>query len=191
MWQRPAYQFEQVTGFKGIASRYVMPPGAGCCQQIESFIAHKAKELDIGPYVREGKPYHISMAQYERSDRTKIEMYRPARRELLLSMMQAYAWEFLRYNPELGRVGFDESSIGELYDFCRGVLSGYNPDDIDYYIKQSQQTSRDTKDDAPLMSTVPRLNKFFGNIAVGGRPSPQTLQKITQQLDALELATLK
>ncbi len=165
---RPAHDFETATGFAGIARSYAMPYGTD--QMVESYIKSQANKLEIGPYVREGSQWSLFDAL------TRLARGKKHRAKLL-EFLQPLARDFIELNPELKKVRLDVKSVRELYHFCLGVVSGFNPDDLNFFTEKNRTPSENLQ---PLFNDVAAC--YGRHARIEWVCSPETINSIKLQL---------
>jgi hypothetical protein len=134
--RHPAHRFEEKHGVSGIAGDYVFPrdmtaaayedyytwefsPHGGIARHPGVFRDHDAPESKLNNL----KPGPVARYVAEKAS--------PEYRALL-----AEGWRQLEAaNPVLKKLDFDRSNGGEMYNALMGVTSGFNPDDINFYLK--------------------------------------------------------
>ena len=82
-------------------------------------------------------------------------------------------------NPELKRLNFNPNKMLEAYQALIGVTSGYNPDDINYFLHSLRTGKRDE-------SLNQRKDKM--GINLGWQPAHTTMDRIEAQLKARDQA---
>ena len=94
--------------------------------------------------------------------------------------------DLLILNPDLHRLRFDKSSPRQFYSTMLGITSGFNVDDINYFVDLI------SKGEPPAfhLRSDPRLNALFrqaehrADAPIEWVPSPETLGTVHRKLDA-------
>lgn len=95
-----------------------------------------------------------------------------------LKRAQGYADTLTALNPGLTWVSYQRQDLLDVWHFILGVTSGYNPDDIDYFINNIGRPHHNShyQNDPGLK----KLSVLFNNhaVAIQWRPSPKTVELI-------------
>lgn len=149
--KQPAVEFENKTGYSGIAYHYTLPKGL-TERHIEDYIVvlRHAQENDI----------------ITATEQTK---------------QLSGLWKELKSlnKHTLGRLQFDEKSTDHLEQALLGAASAFNADDIHFYMKHNHGWFDMIKDPAYAQKEISVRQKF--NFLFGWAPSPQTLDIIDVQ----------
>lgn len=145
----PAVEFEKKTGLKHIAKQWVLPAG------------DVMKELDI--FLR-----HVRFCDLENSTSQKFHKF-------LLPVWR----DLKKHNPELETLAVNEKNFKEIGYAVRGVISGFNLDDIDDFLHVG--TYKDRMQDLAYKELYDHIKKTVATIE--WVPSMKTLQKIEQQIN--------
>lgn len=142
----------------------------GTDQMVESYIRSQANKLKIGPYVREGTQWSLSdaLARFARGKEHRAK---------LLEFLQPLARDFIELNPDLKKVKLDMNSISQLYHFCTDVVSGFNPDDLNFFIGKNRTPSENLQ---PLFNDV--AVRYGRHAQIEWVCSPETINNIKLQL---------
>jgi hypothetical protein len=116
-WVFPALEFEKATGMRGIGHIYKMPGGI---TMREAFV-HLKNILGNRDF------YEFIKAAFAKNALS-------AKNNEVMTKIGKFAREIIDLNPELKKVSFDKEDAIETEDFIAGVLSGYNPEDIDFFL---------------------------------------------------------
>ena len=81
-------------------------------------------------------------------------------------------------NPTLTRLQFDRGDTGRLFDLLMGVSSGFNPDDIQFYLAGNYYSVAMMQQDYAAKNNA--AQRCLGT-DIGWVPSPRTLDKIIRQ----------
>lgn len=101
--------------------------------------------------------------------------------KLRLPEMVAVAMSLKKVDPSLLSIEIDTGNFHQVVDFLMGVGSGFNPDDINYFIHRLE-SGFSTK----AQALDKRISLQFGyDDIVEWMPSPRTIDKINTQLDRL------
>ena len=97
-----------------------------------------------------------------------------------------YARVVTRLNPELERVRYNKSDLGDTWTFLLGVTSGFNPDDIDWFINADREELRSGHNEELVAR---RLKGTFNACAsMGWRVSHPTAILIIRKLNEKDRA---
>lgn len=161
-WSLSAHEFEKASGIGGISRDYVMP--------------------DYFSMAEIGMKAHNDQAKLQRKYNTKTlaslvkhfsATAAPDDYSEFATSLRKTAQELIHLNPELKAVRFNEQNILDVYHFVKGVASGYNPADINYWMQIYADDQR--RHDAA--KTKNELGGVIG-IRIKWLPAPETLEYI-------------
>lgn len=186
--RQPARSFEQQTRMTGIAGRYIFPENFTASEYEDRytwlFSANGFKRI---PEVLKGTGLpEETMTEVPQGWRVK---------GLLAHVSEGYkallftGWcDIERLNPQTEKVVFDRNDVEQTYQALLGVTSGFNIDDINFFLDLSRQGFPP----GAHSRTLPGYNEMRLNVeSRAGTPlywvaSMNTLKKIKQQLDTRE-----
>lgn len=132
-WVFPAREFEQQTGMTGLSRSYKTPKG-----QDETDLASQWYEIygrrKYGVIFDQNISY---VARYFNNLAHGIRESEDWEDELRTTVA-----ELIRLNPELSIVRYNPDDIEQTFRVLDGALSGFNPDDINYYVNEWEQADR-------------------------------------------------
>lgn len=174
----PAYRFEKATGLKGIAGNYKYPAGMNAVQFDDAwtwtFNSNGTTRLLPTALVGKGVPLP------EVGPREEVNDYIRRLPQETQNEFRKVWDELVALNPQLKAVRIDTADTGKLYDVINGVASGFNPNDINYYLEadSSEDSRRAYFEDSRRIKIEDET---------GARPcwiaSPQTLDQICLKLE--------
>lgn len=96
--------------------------------------------------------------------------------------LNAVLKEIIALNPELSTISYDKTHERNIVDFIMGITSGFNPDDISFYLQTQPKDYNHVLTKAQL-ERLAVCDIFSEKLEtpLGWIPSKQTLEKITQQ----------
>ena len=179
-YYQPPIEFEQQHGLTGISGGYIYPKSADDLE--DSVVNHVLNDLKIVAQFNikklKGKiPRNASGLDY----------YHGHRRDYLNGIFD----ELLSLNPVLSGINFDRNDDTQLTNVIRGIASGFNVSDINYYLKCLGQggvmelavncdgTELERKALEKQIQLKLGENPLTG---IGWVASPETLQKIWDQV---------
>jgi hypothetical protein len=174
----PAYRFEKASGLKGIAGNYKYPGGLNPVQFDDAwtwtFYSNGETQLYPTALVDRG----IALPRV--GAREEISEYLARTPREIQDAFQGVLDELIALNPELKGVRVDRKNIGMVYDVINGVASGFNVNDINYYLEaDNSDTARRAYFEDPRRLRIEN--------ETGARPcwiaSPQTLDLVCLKLD--------
>lgn len=172
----PMKEFEEKTGLTGLSFDYKMPEGKDASTvEIDYEIIRLGSgilyDLDRSPNVFDFKPSVM-----------------PEQRQIYLCYVRDLISSLKDLNPELRGVALKQDNVDQSVDFILGVTSGYNPDDIAYYLSKKWDQTHWMKT-PHIRALNDSLQDIFNDkdLLVGGIVSPQTTQKVDQQLAVLRV----
>ena len=191
-----AIAFEAKYGFSGIAGHYVFPdePGTDCTSMQERLYTlsstrgtPRRQELlreYANRYARLTGTSPLSEADIRAGGELARKFEQWADKELQ-NEYKSMLTRLTALNPELtDAIRFDADDIKHVYDVLVGVVSGFNPDDINYYLHdyKYKQDSPQNKERRQLEEAVLTKLDATDDHTLGWIASPGTLHKIEQQL---------
>ncbi|MGQ0526530.1 MAG: hypothetical protein ACT4OY_00635 [Alphaproteobacteria bacterium] len=158
----PAHDFEHQSGMKDIGGRYHIIPD------------HTSRSLFW-------TTLEASRKKEEDNSLSKIQsafikcVYGRLATDAEFSEFQKIFDELRELNPSLRNVKVDRNDEKQVYEFITGVTSGFNPEDIDFFINT-----------VPKMDQEKRLNyraycdllEGQNGVEIGWFPSPSTINKM-------------
>ena len=131
---QPAREFEKAAGIKGIAAHYRYPHRMGAVEFDDYYTWTFKRSGLILPGVLAAKGIACPAIGPTEDIDNYLKRTPPAFRAELQE-----AWgDMVRLNPVLKKVKLDRNSVNELYDAINGVASGFNTDDLNFYIARSR-----------------------------------------------------
>lgn len=170
----PAHRFELETGLTGLAGNYRFPGSL------------RAKDFeDRYFWGNKGTPpaflKETSLPEKEIDVRAlggidhAVAHSSPGFRHVMLQL-----WDkMVRLNPPLAAVAVDRANPNHVYDALHGAASGFNPDDINFYLRTRWIEG---KMPALLIASGTRAVENLCGVMPEWITSPQTLDKIGEQL---------
>ena len=175
--KRPEYlscalDFQQATGLKNIGKYYIMPDGLSM------------KEMQILRIDPVNRLYGIIQPHKLANGERALSLDDPSQLSKVHRIYEQWVAFFKRRNPELKTVRVDHNNLRHLYDLARGVTSGINPQDIDYFINDFKRNSSFMQQ---LNTLRERSQRVFGvQIPKTWVPSPHTAARIEAALERKE-----
>ncbi len=97
-----------------------------------------------------------------------------------LKRAQDYADILTRLNPELQKTRYDRDDLTDVWHFLLGVTSGFNPDDIDFFINADREELRSGRNNDKVTNVLSAT--FNDHARLGWRPSAPTADLIIRKL---------
>lgn len=179
-YSAPALRFEEVTGIAGVGRIYKMPGGVSM-QYMESLLPH----YDFSAFLmKKVIPADEKLRFAWGMSNEDIAPFASTAQDKMSLLID----RLCDLNPELKNVRFDRADFRACWHFTRGVTSGFNPEDIQFYLD-------DDKDDRAQANAYlttgayGRLNKrcedIFGKDSniLRWDVSPETAARIDRELD--------
>lgn len=124
----PAKDFEEFTGVSGISRTYEMRDGKDP-EDVDQEMLALYYETRLKNYLTNNE----AATQYQRA-KIGPEKY-DREKPYFLALLRKYVYDIVSLNSELESVGFSQESVSEMYHFVRGAASGFNPQDIEYFLE--------------------------------------------------------
>lgn len=167
-----ALDFERATGIKNIGRHYVMPDGLSL------------KEMQILRVEPINKLYGVRQIHKIVNGQRGLALEDPANTSKVHKIYDQWVNSFRRRNPELRTVQLDGRNLRQLYDMTMGVVSGINPQDIDFFINEFKKRSAFMES---LKTLRERSARVFGiELPETWIPSPHTASRIEQACERRE-----
>ncbi len=128
---RPALEFEKATGFSGIAASYIFPEGVDL-EVANAWVAERF--LPFVTFHQNPIPFEV---QFRNGEQLLFDPNAVAQLHAL-EALQKLVEDLVTRNPELGRLTFQRDSIADCYHVVLGAISGFNPDDIQYFLRDDR-----------------------------------------------------
>lgn len=198
---QPALEFERATGLTGIAGRYVFPEGLSA-EAFEKRYAWRYGAEASRPEIMRGSPLSVpsgmasALAQLQKvmvetgfsgskfakklwSDAVGAEFQHVMKTpEHPYRVMQRALWdELVSLNPALEKVTFDRMEGQQIHDAMMGVSSGFNVDDINYFLRRPPGYTPQSVENIQQTAITEKTS-----VRPGWRLSPETRAHIMQQL---------
>lgn len=205
VWQsphaQPALDFERATGLSGIAGRYAFPDGLSAAA-FEKRYAWRYGSEACRPEVLQGTPLSLSPGMSGKVSELQQAMLSAA---FSLSQVSKQLWadavgaefhhimktpehpyrivqralwdELVSLNPVLEKVKFDRMQGHQIHEAMMGVSSGFNVDDINYFLRRPPGYRPGSPEDLDKTAIAAKAG-----MRPGWRPSPETRAHIMQQL---------
>ena len=154
-WSMPAHDFERRSGAIGIAADYRFPNNLSPVEAISEY---------------------VRLCGLDQGDKSLSVLYNS---QSVRSEALAYIYDVLALNPALKKVRCNFYSPHDAGHFMMGVASGFNADDIDFFINE-WMLALDTLRRAQYKQYVDALNVKLG-VKTYFIPSPPTVSKIKEQ----------
>lgn len=167
-----ALEFQKATGIPNIGKYYLMPDGLSL------------REMQILRVEPVNKLYGLRQLHRLVNGQRAIAMDDPADRSKVHKIYEQWISAFKRRNPELKVVRLDRDNLRHLYDMTMGVVSGFNPQDIDFFVNEFTKNSDFM---SRLQTLRERSARVFGvEIPKTWIPSPHTAERIERACDRKE-----
>ncbi len=184
MFVRPALEFQLAHGLTDIGTDYVLPVRWPSAEAIET---HLEKWGDLAKEFLH--PLEILLPSKWRNKSAEKEV---------LTDLNTILDELIQLNPELKSVDYDRTKFAEVWPVLQGVASGFNTDDINYFLEirirnktseghEIERSSAKNKIYAKILLVYPaehhqHLQDHFID-HMNWIASPQTVQNVQTQLD--------
>lgn len=145
-WIYPACEFEKASGMRGISENYHMPND----MTLYEAYAHVCALVD-------------NALGHNMSGQFSQQAILPADLPILNFLENIVA-----LNPSLQYIDYNPQNIEQVIDFLAGITSGYNPEDIDFFLKERPSRYNDYLD--ALSLKIDLRIRFI--------PAPKTFAKI-------------
>ena len=179
-YMAPALRFEEITGIEGVGHTYKMPNGIS--------MEYMEKLLPGADF---------SLFQMKRvipaDEKLRFGWAMAAEKVASLATTMETKYQklvdiFCDLNPDLKNVKFDRQDISACRNFIWGVTSGFNPDDIQHFLKRAHPQSAEEKQDQMMgerARLMKRCDEIFGRdrCVMQWVASPATAAYIHEQLD--------
>lgn len=164
-WSYPARMLEETAGIQGISARWNMPEG-----KTEHEIGLETEEL----FIRTGPGFGFY----------NLRTCKTLFRKLATGQFEGADWkkqahdrllQIIELNPQLSAVRYNPDSENSILIFLYGITSGFNAQDIDYFLNRTEEER--TSDE----EIQQQLSKEIGH-KILWFPSPQTREQIRQAI---------
>ena len=171
---QPARAFERAAGIKGIAAHYRYPHRMGAVEFDDYYTWTFTGFATIEPKVLAAKGITCPPVGADEGIDDYLHRTPPA---FLAELQQAWT-DMVRLNPVLKKVKFDRDNVNELYDAINGVASGFNTDDLNFFI------ARGRTPEAHVLYTNPAMEQVEAEAGANMEwiVSPKTFAKIEKKL---------
>jgi hypothetical protein len=132
-WSFPVHEFEKETGITGISRDYVIPEGYTATSMGEYL-----NEAAYRPNAKEALLYH-DLSKFKTLFKTAMRG-NLQKNGWIYKMVQALN-DLEKLNPELQTLEYDRNNVDDMYHVALGICSGFNPDDIQYFVSKRHQLS--------------------------------------------------
>ena len=175
--RRPAYlscalDFQEATGLRNIGRYYVMPDGLSM------------KEMQILRIDPINNLYGVRQLHRLVNGQRALALEDPASFSKVHKIYEQWVAFFKRRNPDLKIIRIEPGNLRHLYDMARGVTSGINPQDIDYFINELKRNNAFMQRLATLRERTAQV--FGAEIPKTWIPSPHTADRIETALSRKE-----
>ncbi|MBI1301691.1 MAG: hypothetical protein GC137_08545 [Alphaproteobacteria bacterium] len=180
----PAKDFEAFTGVSGISRTYVMRNERDP-EEIDQEMLRLYYETRLKNYLTNNE----AATQYQRAKigPEKYDREKPH----FLALLRKHVYDIVTLNPELGDIGLSHESVSEMYHFIRGAVSGFNPQDIEYFLELNRTlggSNTACDEQKEVMNLVAALwdNSDYKEKKIGSwKMAPSTANTILGQLHSL------
>jgi hypothetical protein len=117
----PALRFQRDNNLRGIAGRYYIPDGKTAAQY------EKAMSRRMHAHVE---------AEMKKRNATEFDYWRVAESMGVPAFLEKSWGKLVALNPALKKVKFDRRCVEDAYNVHIGVTSGFNVNDINFFIRQ-------------------------------------------------------
>lgn len=173
---QPALRFERATGLSDIGRKYVMPYGRSAAAIERSVCECVSRKAGYG--------FHIdNMREYFRkavNNSIEGDDWQEQFKKLLDDIIEL--------NSELKTVEYDRNDIDAVYHFILGTTSGFNPDDIEFWLREFDPTKLEEWHNKPEYLENGKINGIFLQEI---HPDPEIAERTVDRLVRKERRDVK